>query len=52
MILDDVYGSEFDRIPLTQECPEWNDAIPELEWDDTEIESIANELTGRRQEKY
>jgi hypothetical protein len=52
MTLNEMYGSEADRFPLQQEAAEWNDAIPELEWDETEAQSIASELIGRRHEEY
>lgn len=52
MTLNDVYGSDYRRFPLTEESADWNDAIPELEWDETDAQNITNELTGRRHEEY
>lgn len=46
MMLDDVYGSDPDRFPLEQEAAE--DAFPELEWDESEAQSVAAELAGRQ----
>jgi hypothetical protein len=46
MMLDDVYGSDFDRFPLEQESATW-DTPPELEWDEADERGIAEALIGR-----
>lgn len=45
MMLDDVYGSDIDRFPLEQELAD--DVLPELEWDESDEQSLAAELTGQ-----
>ncbi len=45
MMLDDVYGSDFDDFPLEQATAE---DLPELEWDEAEAQDLAIELAGRR----
>lgn len=45
MMLDDVYGSDSDRFALEQELTD--DVLPELEWDESDAQSLAAELTGR-----
>ena len=54
MMLDDVYGSDQDRFPLEQESePEqeselWAEECPSLEWEETEIQKLARDLSGPR----
>ena len=45
---------EMDDLQLNRaaDSTDWSDAIPELEWDDTDAQSLANELTGRRDNEY
>jgi len=44
MMLDDVYGSDFDESFLRQEA-EWHDRTPpELEWDESEASLVINEM--------
>lgn len=45
-MLDDVYGSALDRFPLEQELTD-DDVLPELEWDESDEQNLAAELTGR-----
>jgi hypothetical protein len=52
MNLENVYGKELDYIPLPPDGAGWDDAIPELEWDEAEAQNIASELSGRRHEEY
>jgi hypothetical protein len=47
MMLDDVYGSDEDRIPLEQESELWTAESPDLEWEETEIQTLARNLSGR-----
>ncbi len=51
MPLNEVYSSGFDSQSFEQST-DWADAIPELEWDETEAQSIAGEIIGRRNEDY
>jgi hypothetical protein len=44
MMLDDVYGSEFDRFPLEQEAADWGEDDLGLVWDDAEVERLAVQL--------
>lgn len=47
MMLDDVYGSDFDRFPPEQAAA-WSDsAPPELEWDETEVMALVDEIVCR-----
>jgi len=46
MMPDDVYGRDRDRFPLEQELAD-DDVLPELEWDRSDKQDLAAELTGR-----
>ena len=50
MTLDDVYGADNDRFPLEQETrrPIWAAEDLGLEWDESEVERVANDLGVRR----
>jgi hypothetical protein len=54
MMLDDVYGSDQDRFPLEQESDLeqeselWAEECPSLEWEETEIQTLARELSEPR----
>ena len=48
MMLDDVYGSDQDRFPLEQESPLWAEECPSLEWEETEIQTLARQLSEPR----
>jgi hypothetical protein len=48
MMLDDVYGSDQDRFPLEQESELWAEECPSLEWEETEIQKLARDLSGPR----
>ena len=46
-MLDDVYGSDSNPFPLEQEAA-WRDKLPpELEWDESEITALVDEITCR-----
>ncbi len=47
MMLDDVYGSDQDEFPVEQESELWAEECPSLEWEETEIQKLARELSGR-----
>jgi hypothetical protein len=47
MMLDDVYGADQDRFPLEQESELWAADCPSLEWEETEVQTLALELSGR-----
>jgi hypothetical protein len=47
VMLDDVYGSDQDRFPLEQDSELWAAECPELEWEETEIQTLARSLSGR-----
>ncbi|MFN7086677.1 MAG: hypothetical protein ACK4N4_08625, partial [Burkholderiales bacterium] len=46
MVADDAHGSDPDRFFLEQETDE--DEPPELGWDETDVQTLASELIGRR----
>lgn len=52
MMLDDVYGSDQDRFPLEQEfaleqeSEFWAEEFPGLEWEETEVHTLARDLSG------
>ena len=49
MMLDDVYGSELDEILARQEAA-WRDREPpELEWDESEVSLVVENVLGRSQ---
>ena len=48
MMLDDVYGSDFDRFPLEQEAPDFDRDDLRLDWDESEIRQITSELSASR----
>ena len=49
MTLDDVYGADNDRFPLEQETkPIWAAEDLGLDWDECEVERVANDLGVRR----
>ena len=48
MMLDDVYGSDFDRFPLEQEAADWGEEDLGLVWDEAEVERIAGQLGAGR----
>ena len=54
MMLDDVYGSDQDRFPLEQESELeqesalWAEECPSLEWEETEVRTLARDLSGPR----
>ena len=52
MNLNDIDSNEFEGFPLKHDAADWTDAIPELEWDESEAQNIASELIGRRHEEY
>jgi hypothetical protein len=44
MKLDDVYGRDMDRLPHEQEAA-WRDKVPpELEWDESEVTALVDEI--------
>lgn len=53
MTLDNHISSAFDSFPLKQAATaDGADTISELEWDESEAQFIASEITGRRNENY
>lgn len=47
MNLDDVYGSDSNRFPREQKA-NWRDKLmPELEWDESEVTALVDEITCR-----
>lgn len=47
MNLDDAYGSDSNRFPLEQKA-HWRDKLPpELEWDESEVTALVDEITCR-----
>ena len=46
MMLDDVYGSDDDQDPPQQETEPWVEEDSSLEWEETEIRTLARELSG------
>ncbi len=48
MMLDDVYGSDFDRFPLEQEAADRDEDDLGLVWDEAEVERIADRLGAAR----
>ena len=48
MILDDVYGSEFEKFPLEQEAATWDADDLGLTWDETEVQRLANQFRVER----
>ena len=47
MMLDDMYGSDFDGIPPEQEAA-WRDREPpELEWDEGDASMTVDDVLGR-----
>ena len=49
VMLDDVYGNDEDQDPLEQESGLGAGEVPTLEWEETELEDLAAELSGVRQ---
>jgi hypothetical protein len=44
MARDDVYGGNANRLPLKQETA-WRDEIPpEVEWDESEVTALVDEI--------
>ena len=48
MMLDDVYGSDFDRFPLEQEAADWGKEDLGLVWDETEVLRITAQFGADR----
>ncbi len=46
MMLDDVYGSDEDEVPLEQESEGWGGEAPGLEWEETEVRALVRELSA------
>lgn len=46
MTLDDVYGSDDEQIPQQQESELWTEEDSGLEWEETEVRTLARELSG------
>jgi hypothetical protein len=47
MMLDDVYGSDEERLQQEEDTELWSAEDPILEWEETEIQKLARELSGR-----
>jgi hypothetical protein len=45
MTLDDVYGPDNDEFPLEQEAEEWDEETLGLDWDETEAQTLAREIS-------
>jgi len=52
MNLNNVHSKEFEGFPLKHDAADWTDVIPDAEWDDIEVQTIATDLIGRRDEEY
>jgi hypothetical protein len=48
MMLDDVYGPNEDEFPLEQEAEEWDEETLGLEWEESEVQAIRDEVAGMR----
>ena len=46
MTLDDVYGPDNDEFPLEQEAEEWDEETLGLDWDETEAQNLAREISN------
>jgi hypothetical protein len=46
MTLDDVYGPDNDEFPLEQEAEEWDEETLGLDWDETEAQTLAREISA------
>lgn len=46
MMLDDVYGSDDDPVPPQREPELWDEEDSSLEWGETEIRTLARELSS------
>jgi hypothetical protein len=44
MTLDDVYGPDNDEFPLEQEAQDWDEETLGLDWDESELQSIRDEI--------
>ena len=48
MTLDDVYGSDLDRLLLEQEFIRGDTEPPELEWDESEVAILVDGIMGQQ----
>jgi hypothetical protein len=48
MTLDDVYGPGEDEFPLEQEAEDWDEEALGLDWDESEAQSVCDEVAPRR----
>ena len=48
MTLDDVYGPGEDEFPLEQEAEDWDEETLGLDWDESEAQSVCDEVASRR----
>jgi hypothetical protein len=48
MTLDDVYGPDQDEFPLEQEAEDWDEETLGLDWEESEAQSICNEIVSPR----
>jgi hypothetical protein len=46
MTLDDVYGPDNDEFPLEQEAEDWDEETLGLDWDETEAQTLAREISS------
>jgi len=46
-MLDDVYGSDEEPLPQEEDSELWSAEDPILDWEETEIQKLARELSGR-----
>ena len=44
MTLDDVYGPDEDKFPLEQEAEDWDEEALGLEWEESEVQAIRDEI--------
>ena len=48
----DNFSSEIESFPLKHDAADWSDVFSDNDWDDSDAQDIANELTGRHNEEY
>jgi hypothetical protein len=48
MTLDDVYGPDEEKFPLEQEAEDWDEEALGLDWDESEAQTVCDEVTSRR----
>ena len=48
MTLDDVYGPGEEEFPLEQNSPDWDEDTLELDWEESEVQAICDEIVSSR----